>query len=73
MRLKDRLTLSLPVCLDFVFELECSESLMIEHFTDLTSIETEVSVGEVNEGYYPNEDEQPWVVSLALRFKGIVT
>ena len=64
---------SSPVCFDCVLQLECSEPLMIKHFTNFASVETEMCVAEMGEGYDTHEDDKPRVVTLALSFKGIIT
>ena len=62
-----------PVCLDCVLQLEGSESLMIQYFTNFASVETEMSVAEMGKGYDAHEDEKPRVVTLTLCFKWIIT
>ena len=46
---------------------------MVEDLTDVASVEVEVRVAEVHKGDASDEKEEPRVVSLALRLKGIVT
>lgn len=46
---------------------------MVKDLTDVTSVEVEVSVAEVHKGDTSDEKEEPGVISLALRLKGIVT
>ena len=40
---------------DLVFNLESSESLMVQHFPNLSSIKPEVSMREVNKAYDSHE------------------
>lgn len=54
---------------DLVFDLEGSESLMIEHFRGLSAIKEEVSVKEVGEGGHYNEEDCNRIVKLALLFE----
>lgn len=46
---------------------------MIKYFANLTSVKPEMCMGEVHKGYDSYENEQPGVVSLALRLKWIIT
>ena len=46
---------------------------MVEDLTDVASVEVEVRVAEVHKGDASDEKEEPGVISLALRLKGIVT
>ena len=46
---------------------------MVKDLTDMASVEVEVRVAEVHKGDASDEKEEPRVVSLALRLKGIVT
>jgi hypothetical protein len=59
--------------LDLIFELEGSKALMVEHFGDLSPVESEVAVGEVNERVDGAEKHQVGVVSLTLGLERIVT
>ena len=57
---------------DLVFDLQGSESLMVEHLADVSSVEVEVRVREMHEGDSSDEDEHPGVL-VALRVKRVVT
>jgi hypothetical protein len=57
---------------DFVFDLICSESLMIEDLTHFAAVEPEVSVAEVDEADDSEEKQQVRVVKLALVFERII-
>ena len=46
---------------------------MIEHFANLSAVEAEVCVAEVNKGDNTSEQEHPRIVSLALLLEGIVS
>ena len=59
-------SLGLSASTDLILELQGSESLMVEHLTDVSSVEVEVSMTEVNEGNTSNEQDEPRVVSLTL-------
>ncbi len=56
---------------DFVFDLESSESLMIEDFSCLLATESEMCVREMDEADDSYKEKQPGVVSLTLFFKGL--
>lgn len=64
---------SLAVLLDFVFDLECSQPLVVQHFADLAAVKLEVRVSECRERYARDENEKVRVVTLALGLKRIVT
>jgi len=59
--------------LDFVFELVGSVTLMVQDLTDLEVVHLEVRVDEVHEREDGEQDDNSWVVRLALGFKRIVT
>ena len=46
---------------------------MIENFADVAPVEVEVSVAEVHEGDASDEQDHPWVVTVAASIEGIVT
>ena len=56
----------------FIFNLESSKSLMIEHLACLASVEFEVGMTEVNNADTCNEQQQPRVVTLALGLERII-
>ena len=58
---------------DLILDLEGSESLMVEHLANLSAVESEVRVHEVDERNSAHEDQQPGVVSLSLGVKRIIT
>ena len=58
---------------DLVFDLESGEALMIENLANLSAVEAEMSMTEVNKGNNSSEQEHPWIVSLALLLEGIVS
>ena len=58
---------------NLVLNLEGGESLMVEDLPDLSAIESEMSVAEVNERYNTNKEEQPRVISSSLLFEGVVS
>lgn len=62
----------LAILLDFVFQLEVGQALVVEHFADLAAVELEVRVHEVAETDQTHEDEQVRVVALALGLERIV-
>ena len=46
---------------------------MIEYFSGLAAIKSEVSMAEVHKDDCTSEDQEPRVISLALFFKGVVS
>ena len=66
-------SLSLAAGTDLIFDLQSGQTLMVEDLTDVAPVEVEVSVAEVHKGDASDEKEEPRVISLALRLKGIVT
>ena len=66
-------SLSLAAGTDLIFDLQSGQTLMVEDLTDVAPVEVEVSVAEVHKGNASDEKEEPGVISLALRLKGIVT
>ena len=62
-----------PHLSNLVFELESHESLMVENFARLSSVEAEMSMAEVHEGDNAGKQNHPRVVSLALLFEGIIS
>lgn len=45
---------------------------MVEHFTDLASVKSEMRVSKMNESNACHKDQHPWIISLTLRFKRII-
>ena len=66
-------SLGLSAGTDLVLKLQGSESLMVEHLTDVSPVEVEMSMAEVDEGDSSNEENEPGVVSLAGGVERIVT
>jgi len=58
---------------DLVLELEGCQTLVIEDFTNVPSVEVEVSVRKVDERDNRDEKQQPRVLSLTSWLKRIVT
>ena len=58
---------------DLVFDLEGCEALMVENLANLSAIEAEVSMAEVNKADYASKQEHPRIISLALLLEGIVS
>lgn len=64
---------SLALGLDFIFNHESSKALMVQHFTDLALVEPKVAVSNVAEAQNANEQQHVRVVSMAVRFKRIIS
>ena len=58
---------------DFIFDLECHESLVIENFAGRPPVEAEMRVAEVHKRDDAGEQEHPRVVTLGLLLEGIVS
>ena len=57
---------------NLVLNLQCSQALMIENFTDMSFVEVEVSVGEVRETNNDRKNHHVWVV-ISMGIERIVT
>ena len=58
---------------DSVFDLISNKSLVVEHFTDLSSVKSEMRVREVDEGNTHDEDDKVNIVTLTMGVKWIIT
>ena len=65
--------LRLATSTDLIFELQSSQTLMVENLTDMAPVEVEMSVGEVNESNACNEENQQGVVARSACIERIVT
>ena len=58
---------------NLILDLKGGQPLMVEHLADMAPVEVEMTVAEVDECDASDEQECPGVVSLARRFKRIIT
>ena len=58
---------------DLVFDLQVGQSLMVEYLADVPPMEVEMSVTEVDESDYGDEEEQVGVLALTFSHERIFT
>ena len=66
-------SLSLATGKDFVLDLQCGKALMVECFSNMSSVEVEVSMTEVDKSDGCDKKKQPRVVTLSSGLERIVT
>ena len=59
--------------LDFIFDLESSQSLVIEYLTELSVVKSEVESNGCREGHNTCEDHKVRIVSVTMSIKRIIT
>ena len=66
-------SLLLAASYNFVLNLQSSETLMVENLTDVSLVEVEMSIAEVDESHDGNENDEVWILSTSLSIERIIT
>ena len=66
-------SLFLAASYNFVLNLQSSETLMVENLTDVSLVEVEMRIAEVDEGHDGNENDEVWILSTSLSIERIIT